>query len=289
MRATCNGGIGRAPDEVQRRFSDGSAEGWAARVSELAGSRSDPAVQIGAAVHSVRAVDPDSAATVAAWAAARQAPLHAHVSEQPAENAAALEAYGATPMGVLERSGVLSDRFTAVHATHVSDGDVELLSRAGAHCCLCPTTERDLADGIAPAWRLRRANVGLSLGSDSNAIIEPLEEARAVELDERLGGGVRGRHPASALLSAATAGGYESLGWPEGGAIREGALADLTAIRLGGVRLAGVPEEDLIDALVFAGAAGDVGDVLVGGRFIVRDGAHVALDVPQEIAEALAP
>ena len=94
-----------------------------------------------------------------------------------------------------------------------------LLGGAGAHCCLCPTTERDLADGIGPAARLRDAGAALALGSDSNAIIEPLEEARAVELDERLASGVRGRHSGDELLQAATAGGYRSLGWPEGGAI----------------------------------------------------------------------
>jgi formiminoglutamate deiminase len=287
-----HGGIGAPPDGVQLRFSDGDAGRWRERVDQLAETVADStdagAVQVGAAIHSVRAVDPESAATVAEWAAAHRASVHAHVSEQPAENEAALRAYGASPTAVLERAGALSDRFTAVHATHVSDADVARLAAAGATCCLCPTTERDLADGVAPASALRDAGVRLALGTDSHAVIEPLEEARAVELDERLVTGVRGRHSASELLHAATRGGYESLGWPAGGGLRDGALADLVAFRLEGVRLAGIRRDQALDALVFAGAAADVSDVMVGGRFIVRDGAHVALDVDSELERAIA-
>lgn len=283
-----HGGIGRPPEERQLRFCDPSAEDWSTRVDELARSLpEDSPVRIGAAIHSVRAVDPASAAIVAAWAEERQAPLHAHLSEQPAENEACIETYGDTPAELLFQSGVLSERFTAVHATHVSESDVTRLATAGARCCLCPTTERDLADGIAPALQLRGAGVDLALGSDSNAVIEPLEEARAVELDERLSTGVRGRHSAPELLAAATRGGYDSLGWPGGGVIREGALADLVAFRLGGVRLSGTPAKDAVDGLLFAGAAADVSDVLVGGRFIVRDGEHVALDVARELRDSI--
>ena len=275
-----HGGIGAEPSPVQRRFCDRDVEAWAARVDRLVDG---PLVRFGAAIHSVRAVDPDAAAVVAAWAKDRSAPLHAHVSEQRGENEACLAAYGATPTGVLERAGALSRRFTAVHATHVSAPDAGLLGDAGAFCCLCPTTERDLADGIGLASQLRRAGARLTLGSDSNAMIEPLEEARAVELDERLATGVRGAHRADELLSAATANGYTGLGWPEGGAIRTGQLADLVAIRVDGVRLAGARTGELIDALVFAGAAADVGDVVVGGRMVVRDGRHVAIDVAREL------
>ena len=280
-----HGGPGRDPDPVQRRFCDPSAEAWAERVDAL---RRGPGVRIGAAIHSLRAVDPDSAATVAAYARAHSAPLHAHVSEQPVENEACLEAYGDTPSGLLEGAGALSENFTAVHATHLSGRDVGLLGGTGACCCLCPTTERDLADGVGPAKRLLDAGATLALGSDSNAVIEPFEEARAVELDERLVTGIRGRHEPGSLLAAATGAGYASLGWPEGGALAPGALADLVAVRLDGVRMAGARDGDPVGTLVFAGAAADVRDVIVGGRFVVRDGRHRALDVPRELAGALA-
>ena len=238
----------------------------------------------GAAIHSVRAVDPASAAVVAEWAAARGAPLHAHVSEQPAENAFARERHGATPTELLHDAGAVSERFTAIHATHVSNEDVARLGGAGATVCLCPTTERDLGDGIGAARLLADAGAGLALGSDSHAVIDVLEEARAMELDQRLGSGERGRHGTAELLAAATAGGYASLGLHDGGRIAEGALADLATIALDSVRLAGVPPA----AAAFCATADDVRDVMVGGRWIVRDRAHCSIDVAAELREAIA-
>src|SRR6185295_10875838 len=125
---------------------------------------------------------------------------HAHVSEQPAENDACLAAYGRTPMALLADAGALSSRFTAVHATHLTDADIGLLGGAAACCCVCPTTERDLADGIGRMSVLAEAGASLSLGSDSHAVIDSFEEARAVELDERLASGERGIHSPTALL-----------------------------------------------------------------------------------------
>ena len=263
-------------------FRDRDAAAWAERVSAL-GER--PRARVGAAIHSVRAVDPESARTVAEWAAGR--PLHAHVSEQPRENEECLAEHGCTPFALLAGAGAVSERFTAVHATHLTDDDVALLGGAGATACLCATTERDLADGIGPARRLLDAGASLATGSDSQAVIDPFEEARAIELDERLASGVRGVHAASGLLRAATAGGYAALGWPEGGRLEAGALADLVTVGLDGVRLAGTPAEEAVASVVFAAGAGDVRDVMVGGRWVVRDGAHVALDVPAELRAVL--
>ena len=191
------------------RFRDADADAWAQRVDQL---DDGPGARVGAAIHSVRAVDPGSARAVAEWAGAR--PLHAHVSEQPAENEECLAAHGRTPTELLSDAGALSEGFTAVHATHVTDTDVGLLGAAGATCCLCPTTERDLADGIGGARRLRDGGARLAVGSDSQAVIDLFEEARAVELDERLAGGARGMHRAADLLRAATADGHAALGWP---------------------------------------------------------------------------
>jgi formiminoglutamate deiminase len=280
-----HGGIGTEPDPVQRRFRDDDAETWAARVDALP---EPPAVRVGAAVHSVRAVDPESARTVAAWAAARDRPLHAHVSEQRVENEACLDAYGRTPVALLHDAGATSDRFTAVHATHVTADDVRLLGAARATVCLCPTTERDLADGIGPARALREAGARLAVGSDSQAVIDVLEEARAIELDERLASGERGLHRPADLLAAATGGGYASLGWPDGGRLQAGGLADLVVLNLDGVRLAGTTAPHAVGAAVFAATAADVSHVMVGGRWVVRDGAHVTLDVARELRAALA-
>jgi formiminoglutamate deiminase len=284
---TCylHGGIGQKADGVQLRFSDGTADRWAERVNGL---EETARARVGAAIHSARAVDPEAAARVAALSAERSWPLHAHVSEQRAENADCDSAYGVTPTGLLAGAGALTERFTAVHATHLADADFSLLGAAGCGACLCPTTERDLADGIAPARRLAEANARISLGTDSHALIDMFDEARAVELDERLESGERGGHSAAELLGAATTGGAVGIGWPEASGIEPGRLADLATVGLDGVRLAGTAPDHALESVVFAAIAADVRDVIVGGRFIVRDGVHLNLDVAAELGEAIA-
>ena len=263
------------------RFRDRDAAAWVERVDALA--ERGPA-RVGAAIHSVRAVDPDAARVIAEWAADR--PLHAHVSEQPKENEDTLARHGRTPTALLADAGALGEHFTAIHATHLTDEDVALLGGAGATICLCPTTERDLADGIGPARRLADAGAALATGSDSHAVIDPFEEARAIELDERLATGVRGAHRAPDLLRAATAGGYAALGWPDGGRLEPGALADLTTLSLDSVRLAGTQLEHAAASAVYAATAADVRGVMVGGEWIVRDSRHLGFDVPAALREA---
>lgn len=264
----------------QRRFGDGSADAWATRAD--ARRAGDDAV-LGAAVHSVRAVDPASMALVGEWAAGHGAPLHIHLSEQPAENQACVAHHGRTPTELLHDAGLLGERLTAVHATHLTDADLGLLASTRSGVCLCPTTERDLADGIGPAGALAAAGVPLCLGSDSHAVIDPFEEARAVELDERLATLVRGTHPAAALLTAATANGYSALGWDGGGVLAAGAPADLTTVGLDSVRLAGTDIDSALASVVFAASAADVTHVVVGGNVVVSDGAHTSIDVAAEL------
>jgi formiminoglutamate deiminase len=279
-----HGGIGEPLEESQRRFSDGSAEAWAGRVDAL---KDEDSVRIGAAIHSVRAVDPDAAAVVAGWAHERDRPLHAHVSEQQAENQACVEAYGRTPTALLAETGALDANFTAVHATHLDDGDVSLLGGAAACCCVCPTTERDLADGIGRMRRLADAGASLALGSDSHAVIDMFEEARAVELDERLASGERGLHAAAELMRAASSSGHAALGWPDAGRIETGARADLVTVGLAGVQLAGTARELGLEAVVFAGSARDVRHVLVDGREVVVDGRHTNAELEDGLHEAV--
>jgi formiminoglutamate deiminase len=283
-----HGGIGEAVSEGQRRFSDGTVERWAGRVGTLADSATGPRVRIGAAIHSVRAVAPEEMSVVAAWANERGAPLHAHVSEQPAENMACQDAYGRTPTELLADAGALSERFTAIHVTHPADRDRGLLGEAGATVCFCPTTERDLADGIGPAAALRAAGARLAVGSDSQAVTDLFEEARAIELDERLARLERGNQDAAALLEAATADGQRAIGWPEAGAIERGRLADLVNLSGEGVRLAGIAPDTAAASIVFAATAADATNVIVGGEFLVRDGAHVKLDVAEELRASIA-
>ena len=281
-----SGGVGRPLEGAQLRFGDGDATAWADRAAGLRGSVH---ARIGAAVHSVRAVPADQLGTVAAWAAERSAPLHVHLSEQRAENEACVAATGRTPTQLLADAGVLGPRSSAVHATHLTDTDVGLLGTSRTTVCMCPTTERDLADGIGPARRLADAGSPLSLGSDSNAVIDLFEEARAVELDERLASESRGHWSAAALLRAATLDGSTALGWPEAGRLAAGGLADFVTVGLGSVRLAGARPDTLLESVVFAAAAPDVQEVVVGGRRIVTGARHTAVDdVPVALSSAIA-
>jgi formiminoglutamate deiminase len=277
-------GFGDPVDAVQRRFSDGDAATWVARVEGL---RPSTRVRIGAAVHSVRAVPRADIATCAQWVADHQLPLHVHVSEQPAENQRCLEVYGRSPVALLDDCGALGERTTAVHATHLNDADVAMLGASRTGVCMCPTTERDLADGIGPARRLADAGSPISLGSDSSAVIDLFEEARAVELDERLATLERGHWEPAELLEAATAGGATALGWPDCGRIAEGALADFVTVATDTPRLAGFEPEHAAAFAVFAATAADVRDVVVGGERVVRMGHHSRIDVGAALADAI--
>jgi formiminoglutamate deiminase len=253
-------------DAVQRRFSDGSADAWAARADKR---RADDNTRLGVAIHSVRAVPRAAMPVVRDTAAGR--PLHVHLSEQVAENAACREHYGVTPTVLLDDAGVLGAATTAVHATHLAAGDIARL--AATTVCFCPTTERDLADGIGPARELADAGARLSLGTDQHAVVDMFEEARALEMDERLRAQQRGRFTPDELLAALTR--HDSIGWPEVGRLEPGAAADLVAVRLDTVRTAGADPAQA----VLAATAADVDTVVVNGRAVVEAGRHVLGDV----------
>ena len=271
----------------QARFSDGSAERWAERVEALTAAVSGPAVRVGAAVHSVRAVDPASIKMAVDWARHRGAPLHFHASEQPAENEQCLAVLGQTPVEVIAQAGGLGPGTTLVHATHATERDRALIGGAGAYCCFCPTTEHDLADGVGPAEALTQAGAGLCVGSDSHAVIDLFEEVRAVELNQRAVTGDRGVFPVEALASMATAAGYRSLGWPDGGALEPGALADFATVGLDSVRLAGVGVDSALATMIFAATSADVRHLVVGGKTVVRGGAHTSIDAASELRAAI--
>ena len=265
-------------DDVQQRFTDGDVNGWAARVAGLA---PDGNTRIGAAVHSVRAVPREQLASMAR--AAEGMPLHVHLSEQPAENLAAQMFYGRTPTELLDEAGLLGPRTTAVHATHMTDRDIKLLGASRSTACFCPTTERDLADGIGPARALFEADSPLALGSDQHAVIDPFEEIRGLEMDERLASNERGRFTPGELVAAATSAGYASLGWEDGGRIAEGALADFVVVRTDSVNTAGARAGQII----YCANQSDIDHVFVGGEEVVRHGTHRIGHVSRLLVEAL--
>ncbi len=271
-------GFGAAPEGAQVRYSDGSVAAWADRVDTLSVAAH---ARVGAAVHSVRAVPAADLATVAERLRGR--PFHVHLSEQVAENERCLEAYGVTPAGLLADHDLLGPRTTLVHATHLTDDDIALIGAARAFVSFCPTTERDLGDGIGPSRRLHDAGARLTLGSDSHAVIDLFEEMRAVELDERLATQQRGHWAAAELLTATTTDGHASLGWDDAGAIAVGQRADLVVLDPASVRTAGTGRDE--NTVVFAAAAEDVRRVMADGRWIIDDGDRAAIG--RELGDAI--
>jgi formiminoglutamate deiminase len=259
---TCylSAGFGKPPEGAQRRFSDGDVDAWVDRVNGI--GQHDHA-RIGGAYHSVRAVPLDQMKRHTA------APLHTHLSEQTAENEQCVATYGMTPTQVFAEAGHLTERNTLVHATHLSDDDIRLIGEARTFSCFCPTTERDLGDGIGPSRALHDAGSPLSLGSDSHAVIDLFEEMRAVELDERLATQERGHWTAAELVTAATR--HDSLGWQDqAGGIAVGKRADLVTIATDRVRTAGTGADE--HTAVYAAVAEDITHVVVDGRVVFREG-----------------
>ena len=271
-------GFGVAPEGAQVRYTDGSVEAWTSRVDALEGGAH---ALTGAAVHSVRAVPASELDAVASWVGER--PFHVHVSEQVAENRACVEAYGVTPARLLADHGLVRPTTSLVHATHLTDDDIALIGGSGAFTSFCPTTERDLGDGIGPSRRLHEAGARLTLGSDSHAVIDLLEEMRAVELDERLATQERGHWSAPELLEAATVAGHASLGWSDAGSIAVAQRADLVVLDPASPRTAGTGRDE--NTVVFAAAAEDVRRVMADGCWIVEDGDRAAIG--RELAEVV--
>jgi formiminoglutamate deiminase len=273
----------------QQRFGDGSGDAWAERVEALhrqVGALGGQQVIVGAALHSVRGVPLAHMPAVVEWADSHGAPLHVHSSEQTAEIDQCLAVHGATPTALLRDAGVLGPRTTAVHATHLTDEDLADLDRTSTGVCFCPTTERDLGDGIGPAAALLAGSGLFSLGSDSHAVIDLFEEARGTELDERLARRERGVIAAARLLEAATVDGQQALGWTDAGTLSVGARADLVAVEMESIRTAG--GNATVETVVFAASAADVTDVVVDGRVVVAERRHRGLENPAaRLAESI--
>ncbi|MDI2035507.1 formimidoylglutamate deiminase [Paenarthrobacter nitroguajacolicus] len=275
-----NGGIGSPLSPEQARFGDADVHAWLRRLDSLrnAIAKDFPAdrVSVGAALHSVRAVPEEDLKVVAAQLPT-DIPLHIHLSEQPAENHACLEAYGTTPAGLLARNGLLSSRLSAVHSTHLTQEDIASLGQAGTTVVMCPSTEADLADGIGPARQLSDAGATIALGTDQHAVIDPWIEMRTLEHGERLGSGQRGRFTPQELLQAATHGAARSMATPVAKpALEVGSVCDLMAIDPASVRTAGSRPLQM----AFSATASDVTEVVIGGELIASRGVHSRLGQP---------
>lgn len=266
-------GFQKDPDPLQTRFIEDS-ETYLRNVESLLSERSDM-VRIGVAPHSVRAVPLNYLKSVGEFATQNNLPIHMHVAEQPAEVSACIEEYGRSPVALLDTEGLLNERFSAVHAIHVTPKAVGSFGRSGAMVCACPTTERNLGDGVVPVDLYWQHGVAVSLGSDSHTQIDLLEDARELEYHLRLQRTQRNvlapndDHHRSALarrlFECATTNGARSIGLSAG---------DFFTVDLDDPSIAGSSEEELLANIVFSSSRSAVREVVVNGKQIVTDGVH---------------
>ena len=297
--AYARSGYETEPNPQQLRFIETNPETYLKNVEQLGsdlGRGSSPTVMegsafsvpaslawVGIAPHSVRAVPLDYLKEVIGVANARQLPVHMHVAEQPAEVGACIEEYGRSPVALLATEGLLSERFTGIHVIHVTPKAVRMLAEARAMVCACPTTERNLGDGIVPVDSFFQQGVRVALGTDSHVQIDLLEDARELEYHLRLqkmermalaSVNVEGHSAlATRLLKCATIDGAQSINAPSG-TLDTGRAADFFTVDLNDPSIAGSSLDDLLSTIVFSLSRTAVKDVVVGGKRIVEDGRH---------------
>jgi len=260
----------------------------------LADARASDTVWIGIAPHSIRAVPLPYLKEVVAYADEHDLKVHMHVAEQPAEVSACIEEHGRTPVALLVTEGLLSERFTAVHAIHVTPKAIPSFARTGAMVCACPTTERNLGDGVVPAEEYLKNGVAICLGTDSHTQIDLLEDARELEYHLRLQkleravldhqsqvSSLKSQALASLLFDCATVNGARSIGAPSG-SLEAGKPADFFTLDLDDPSVAGASTDDLLPAIVFSSSRAAMREVVVSGKPIVSEGQHL---IQEEVVE----
>src|SRR5687767_1257192 len=275
--AYARSGFNTAPNPRQGRFIENSPDTYIAHLDLLLNSinTKDGMIWAGVAPHSVRAVPLDYLKQIIAFANERELPVHMHVAEQPAEVDACIEEYGRSPVALLDTEGLLSDRFTAVHAIHVTPKAIAALARSGAGVCACPTTERNLGDGVVPTDLYFKSNVPVSLGTDSQIQIDLLEDARELEYHMRLKKMERNvlapenetgaSALATKLFECATVNGAKAIGF-DGGQLEAGAPADFFTVDLNDISIAGASTDELLANIVFSLSRTAIRDVVVNGK-----------------------
>jgi formimidoylglutamate deiminase len=296
--AYARSGYQTEPNPKQTRFIEDDADAYLKRVAALKSdlAQKETRAWVGVAPHSVRAVPLDYLREIDRYARDENLRVHMHVAEQPAEVSSCIEEYGRSPVALLASEGLLSDRFTAVHAIHVTPKAIRSLGEVRAMVCACPTTERNLGDGVIQTDLLFNAGVRVALGTDSQAQIDLLEDARELEYHLRLQKLERAvlspdvdesrSALAARLFDCATINGAESIGAP-GGQLEPGQTADFFTVDLDHPSIAGASDDTLLANIVFSLSCTAVRDVVVGGKQIVSDGRHPDQDEIVERFSAL--
>jgi formimidoylglutamate deiminase len=277
-------GFDLPPDSGQIRFFESTRSFFDSLSALISENPNASQVGFGVAPHSIRAVPLPDLKQIAEWSRDQRLPIHMHVSEQVAENTACAREYGLTPVELLKKERILDSRFTAVHAIHVTPAEMNMLAEANATICVCPTTERNLGDGTFSADNAMAAGIPIALGSDSQAQIDPLEDARELDYHLRLQRQKRAvldqdakRSLAANLFECATIHGAHSLG-VTGGDLKPGSFADFFTVDLNDISIAGHSAEDLLPMIVFSLNRSAIRDVVVNGKMILRDQKHLLQD-----------
>jgi formimidoylglutamate deiminase len=277
-------GFKRAPNPGQARFITPEPKDFIEDTETLSswvqGERLDDSVTVGVAPHSLRAVPLEYVRLVAEYANGRGLPLHMHVAEQPAEIEQCRGEYGRSPVELLGDEGILNERFTAIHAIHISETEARSLALSKSCVCACPTSERNLADGAVPADWLLREGGRISLGTDSQIQIDLFEDARLIEYHLRMASLERvrlasetGRDLTRTLFAMATKEGARSLHLPVGD-LAVGHPADFVAVDLDDPSVAGGEPHALLEQLLFSLERTAVREVFVQGKPIIEEGRH---------------
>jgi formimidoylglutamate deiminase len=250
-----------------------------------------PGLNVGIALHSLRAVPPQALAALLQSGLAAHGPLHIHIAEQTAEVDDCLAATGQRPVAWLLDHAPVDARWCLVHATHMDSTETTRLARSGAVVALCPSTEANLGDGLFPLSAYLEAGGHIAIGSDSNISISPVEELRWLEYGQRLSQRARNLaasaqqpHTGTRLYALALAGGRQAAGLDA--APQDEALLHLDAAH---PVLAEHRPEEVLDSWIFAGNTPLLRDVCVGGRHLVRAGHHVQREaIARRYRQALA-
>ncbi|HVR90313.1 MAG TPA: formimidoylglutamate deiminase [Novosphingobium sp.] len=266
---------GQAPSHGQRRFiHDLDSFG---RLLETCGSLLAEGDQLGIAPHSLRAVTQQELAALLEMRA--HGPIHIHAAEQAREVQDSLAWSGQRPVEWLLNHAALDDRWCLIHATHLTDTETDALAASGAVAGLCPITEANLGDGISPALRFLAAGGRIATGTDSNILIDPAQELRALEYSQRLAHRARNvlaseAHPSVArrLFGETLAGGAQAIGIAPGLAV--GHAADFVTFNAEHSALHGRKGDQLLDNWIFAARDRCVDTVWKRGRRLVSGGLH---------------
>jgi len=278
------GGFGGQPSAAgQRRFVNDAGRYLKIYQRLHKACAGNPLRRLGISPHSLRAVTVDLLKEVIA-AIDPASPIHIHVAEQTKEVDDCLAWCGKRPVDLMLDSFDVSPRWTAIHATHMTEAETQRLAQSGAIAGLCPTTEANLGDGIFPATVYLKHGGAIAVGSDSHISVSPAEDIRMLEYSQRLRDRTRnalaggpGQSTGRTLFDAVLKGGAQSMAQPVG-AIAPGRRADIAVLDADHPSLIGRSRDDALDAWIFSGGNPCVKDVIVAGTHVVRDRHHVRED-----------